>query len=139
TKTEDYPLGVYVLPKVLDERVARLHLDALGVKLTKLTQDQADYLGIPGEGPYKHDHYRYSCLGSEPEVRNRASPAACGRAEGLVAQDRRSRIRRMTRGVRGRPRAPPNGRGSRATLPPRPRSGGFRRWRTSRRLRRPCG
>ncbi|HEX4866499.1 MAG TPA: adenosylhomocysteinase, partial [Acidimicrobiales bacterium] len=59
TRTADYPLGVYVLPKLLDERVARLHLDALGVKLTKLTQDQADYLGIPAEGPYKHDHYRY--------------------------------------------------------------------------------
>jgi len=59
TKTDDYPLGVHVLPKLLDERVARLHLDALGVKLTKLTQEQADYLGIPAEGPYKHDHYRY--------------------------------------------------------------------------------
>jgi adenosylhomocysteinase len=59
TKTDDYPLGVHVLPKLLDERVARLHLDALGVKLTKLTQEQADYLGIPADGPYKHDHYRY--------------------------------------------------------------------------------
>jgi adenosylhomocysteinase len=54
-----YPLGVHVLPKALDEKVARLHLDALGVKLTKLTQDQADYLGVPADGPYKHDHYRY--------------------------------------------------------------------------------
>ena len=52
-------LGVHVLPKSLDEEVARLHLDALGVKLTPLTQDQADYLGIPVEGPYKPDHYRY--------------------------------------------------------------------------------
>jgi adenosylhomocysteinase len=59
TKTGDYPLGVYVLPKKLDEKVARLHLDALGVKLTELTQDQADYIGVPAEGPYKPDHYRY--------------------------------------------------------------------------------
>jgi adenosylhomocysteinase len=59
TRTEHYPLGVYVLPKVLDEKVARLHLDALGAKLTKLSKDQADYLGIPAEGPYKHDNYRY--------------------------------------------------------------------------------
>ena len=59
TKTEQYPLGVYVLPKVLDERVARLHLDALGVRLTELTGDQADYLGVSTFGPYKHDHYRY--------------------------------------------------------------------------------
>jgi adenosylhomocysteinase len=59
TKTEQYPLGVYVLPKLLDERVARLHLDALGVKLTTLSKDQADYIGVPVEGPYKSDHYRY--------------------------------------------------------------------------------
>ncbi|HEX4834565.1 MAG TPA: adenosylhomocysteinase [Trebonia sp.] len=59
TKTEQYPVGVYTLPKHLDEKVARLHLDALGVKLTKLTKDQADYIGIPVEGPYKSDHYRY--------------------------------------------------------------------------------
>jgi adenosylhomocysteinase len=50
---------VYVLPKQLDEKVARLHLDALGVKLTKLTSDQAAYIGVPVEGPYKADHYRY--------------------------------------------------------------------------------
>ena len=50
---------VYMLPKTLDEEVARLHLDKLGVKLTKLTQDQADYIGVPIEGPYKADHYRY--------------------------------------------------------------------------------
>jgi adenosylhomocysteinase len=56
---EQYPLGVYVLPKHLDEKVARLHLDALGVKLTTLTKEQADYLGLPVEGPYKPDHYRY--------------------------------------------------------------------------------
>jgi adenosylhomocysteinase len=59
TKTEDYPVGVYVLPKHLDEEVARLHLDALGVHLTKLTEDQAAYLGLAVEGPYKSDHYRY--------------------------------------------------------------------------------
>ena len=59
TKTEDYPLGVHVLPKVLDERVARLHLAALGVHLTELTKEQADYIGVPVEGPYKPDHYRY--------------------------------------------------------------------------------
>ncbi|HJR24132.1 MAG TPA: adenosylhomocysteinase [Acidimicrobiales bacterium] len=59
TKTADYPLGVYVLPKLLDERVARLHLDHLGVKLTKLTKEQADYIGVPVDGPYKAEHYRY--------------------------------------------------------------------------------
>jgi len=59
TKTEDYPVGVYVLPKHLDEEVARLHLGALGVNLTTLTDDQASYLGIPAEGPYKSEHYRY--------------------------------------------------------------------------------
>ena len=59
TKTEEYPTGVYVLPKHLDEEVARLHLGALGVKLTELSADQADYLGIPVGGPYKSEHYRY--------------------------------------------------------------------------------
>ena len=59
TKTGDYPLGVYVLPKHLDEKVARLHLGALGVKLTELTKEQAAYLGVAVEGPYKADHYRY--------------------------------------------------------------------------------
>jgi len=59
TKTDDYPLGVYTLPKVLDEKVARLHLDALGVRLTELTQAQADYIGVPVAGPYKPEHYRY--------------------------------------------------------------------------------
>ncbi|HUB68602.1 MAG TPA: adenosylhomocysteinase [Candidatus Methylacidiphilales bacterium] len=54
-----YQNQVYVLPKALDERVARLHLDKLGVKLTKLTPKQAEYLGVPIEGPYKPDHYRY--------------------------------------------------------------------------------
>ena len=59
TKTEDYPVGVYVLPKHLDEEVARLHLGSLGVNLTTLTEEQAGYLGLPVEGPYKSDHYRY--------------------------------------------------------------------------------
>jgi adenosylhomocysteinase len=54
-----YKVGVYRLPKKLDEEVARLHLEKIGVKLTKLTKKQADYLGVPVEGPYKADHYRY--------------------------------------------------------------------------------
>ncbi len=56
---ENYPLGVHMLPKELDEEVARLHLEKLGVKLTRLTEKQAEYLGIPQEGPFKPDHYRY--------------------------------------------------------------------------------
>ncbi|TWU02748.1 adenosylhomocysteinase [Stieleria varia] len=56
---DTYKVQVYLLPKRLDEEVARLHLDALGVKLTTLTQEQADYIGVPVEGPYKSDHYRY--------------------------------------------------------------------------------
>jgi adenosylhomocysteinase len=59
TRTDQYPLGVHVLPKHLDERVARLHLDALGVRLTELSKEQAAYIGVPVEGPYKSDHYRY--------------------------------------------------------------------------------
>jgi adenosylhomocysteinase len=59
TKTEEYPVGVYVLPKHLDEKVARLHLASLGVKLTKLTKEQAEYIGVDVEGPYKPEHYRY--------------------------------------------------------------------------------
>jgi len=59
TKPESYPTDVYVLPKHLDEKVARLHLDALGVKLTQLRPEQAEYIGVPVEGPYKPDHYRY--------------------------------------------------------------------------------
>jgi adenosylhomocysteinase len=59
TKNDDYERRVYVLPKHLDEKVARLHLDALGVSLTELTADQAAYIGVPVEGPYKPDHYRY--------------------------------------------------------------------------------
>ena len=56
---EDYEKRVYMLPKELDEEVARLHLDKLGVKLTKLTDDQASYIGVSSDGPYKPDHYRY--------------------------------------------------------------------------------
>jgi adenosylhomocysteinase len=59
TRPEEYPLNVYTLPKHLDEAVARLHLDALGVRLTELTDQQASYLGVPVGGPYKSDHYRY--------------------------------------------------------------------------------
>jgi adenosylhomocysteinase len=59
TKTGEYPIGVHVLPKHLDEKVARLHLDALGVQLTMLTKEQAAYIGVPVDGPYKPDHYRY--------------------------------------------------------------------------------
>jgi adenosylhomocysteinase len=58
-RPQDYPVGVYTLPKHLDEKVARLHLDALGVRLTELTKAQASYLGVPVEGPYKPDNYRY--------------------------------------------------------------------------------
>ncbi len=59
TEPENYPLGVHCLPKQLDEEVARLHLDQLGAKLTKLTPQQAEYLGVPPEGPFKPDYYRY--------------------------------------------------------------------------------
>jgi adenosylhomocysteinase len=59
TKNDEYDKQVYVLPKHLDEKVARLHLDSLGVKLTQLSEEQAAYIGVPIEGPYKPDHYRY--------------------------------------------------------------------------------
>jgi adenosylhomocysteinase len=59
TKTDEYDKQVYVLSKKLDEKVARLHLDALGVRLTELSEDQAAYIGVPVEGPYKPEHYRY--------------------------------------------------------------------------------
>jgi adenosylhomocysteinase len=59
TKSADYENRVYVLPKHLDEKVAALHLEKLGVKLTKLTKKQADYIGVTPEGPFKPDHYRY--------------------------------------------------------------------------------
>jgi adenosylhomocysteinase len=58
-KTEEYEKRVYVLPKHLDEKVARLHLDALNARLTELTPEQAAYLGVKVDGPYKPDHYRY--------------------------------------------------------------------------------
>jgi adenosylhomocysteinase len=57
--TDIYEKRVYTLPKHLDEKVARLHLDALGARLTELSADQAAYLGVPAEGPFKPDHYRY--------------------------------------------------------------------------------
>jgi len=56
---DSYKVNVYTLPKKLDEEVARLHLEKIGVKLTKLTQRQADYIGVPVEGPYKAEFYRY--------------------------------------------------------------------------------
>jgi adenosylhomocysteinase len=59
TKNGEYAKQVYVLPKHLDEKVARLHLDALGVHLTELSKDQAAYIGVDVAGPYKPDHYRY--------------------------------------------------------------------------------
>ena len=58
-RQDKYEVGVYTLPKKLDEEVARLHLEKIGVKLTTLTDRQADYIGVPVEGPYKPDHYRY--------------------------------------------------------------------------------
>jgi adenosylhomocysteinase len=60
TKTSEFEIGkVYTLPKLLDEEVARLHLEKLGVKLDTLTEAQSKYMGIPVDGPYKPDHYRY--------------------------------------------------------------------------------
>src|SRR5215469_1496922 len=59
TKPDEYEIGVHTLPKHLDEKVARLHLDALGVRLTTLTKEQADYIGVTVDGPYKPEHYRY--------------------------------------------------------------------------------
>ena len=58
-KAEEFSLGVTTLSKELDEKVARLHLDALGVRLTELSQEQADYLGISTQGPFKSEHYKY--------------------------------------------------------------------------------
>jgi adenosylhomocysteinase len=59
TETSKYKLGVHTLPKILDEKVARLHIGKLGVNLTKLSKEQSDYLNIPVEGPYKPEWYRY--------------------------------------------------------------------------------
>ena len=58
-KTRDYPVGVYMLPKALDEKVARLQLSMLNAELTELTDEQAAYIGVPKNGPYKSEHYRY--------------------------------------------------------------------------------
>ena len=57
--TKKYPIGVYILPKELDEKVARLQLSKLGVMLTELRDEQAQYIGVPKQGPYKSEHYRY--------------------------------------------------------------------------------
>ena len=57
--TKKYEIGVYRLPKELDEEVARLHLSKIGAKLTKLTKKQSDYIGVPAQGPFKSEHYRY--------------------------------------------------------------------------------
>ena len=59
TKNDDYETKVYVLPKHLDEKVALVHVQALGATLTKLSDEQAAYIGVPVDGPYKSDHYRY--------------------------------------------------------------------------------
>jgi adenosylhomocysteinase len=59
TRTAEYPIGVYVLPKILDEKVARLHLVALGVVLTQLSPEQAAYIGVAPQGPFKPELYRY--------------------------------------------------------------------------------
>ena len=59
TNRAQYPIGVHRLPKILDEKVARLHLDALGIRLTELSKDQAEYIGVDVAGPYKPEHYRY--------------------------------------------------------------------------------
>ena len=59
TKTSEYPVGVYILPKALDEKVARLQLSKLDAMLTELSDQQASYIGVPKSGPYKVDHYRY--------------------------------------------------------------------------------
>ena len=58
-ESDQYEVGVHCLPKKLDEEVARLHLEQLGVKLTELTPEQAEYIGVPVQGPYKPEHYRY--------------------------------------------------------------------------------
>jgi adenosylhomocysteinase len=59
TNTKKYPIGVYILPKALDEKVARLQLGKLGAMLTELTEEQAKYIGVPKQGPFKPEHYRY--------------------------------------------------------------------------------
>ncbi|MDA9953782.1 adenosylhomocysteinase, partial [Planktomarina sp.] len=59
TKGDNYNNDVYILPKHLDEKVARLHLDRIGVKLSKLNKEQADYIGVSTDGPFKPEHYRY--------------------------------------------------------------------------------
>ena len=67
---EDYANEVITLPKELDEKVARLHLDSLGVRLTELTEDQADYIDVNVDGPFKPAHYRYCLLYTSPSPRD---------------------------------------------------------------------
>jgi adenosylhomocysteinase len=80
---------VYVLPKKLDEKVARLHIGKLGVRLTPLTKDQAEYIGVPVEGPYKPDHYRYR----SPRIRfgGRGGPSSPAFSSPVLAPPRRGR------------------------------------------------
>ena len=116
--TERYPVGVYVLPKHLDEKVAELHLGALGVKLTKLTDEQADYLGIDPGGPFKPEHYRCQSVyvrilvhtvDRDPDVNECSSRTSAGRRgrAGRCRGRRRPCRRRSTRRAARRPPAPP--------------------------------
>ncbi len=93
-RNEQYPIGVYVLPKHLDEKVARLHLDALGVELTELRPEQAAYIGVPVEGPYKVDHYRYRSAQLTPAP---SVPSAGRAASSRAGPGRRRRARRVSR------------------------------------------
>jgi adenosylhomocysteinase len=73
-----YGKQVYVLPKHLDEKVAQLHLERIGVKLTRLTQQQADYIGVPAHGPFKPEHYKYLASPARPRLRASVSPSPIG-------------------------------------------------------------
>src|SRR5262249_41062978 len=75
-RADEYELGVHVLPKHLDEKVARLHVEALGARLTELTPDQAAYLGIPVDGPYKSEQYRCGAAAHAVSVQSRRSIGA---------------------------------------------------------------
>jgi adenosylhomocysteinase len=108
TKNDEYEKQVYVLPKHLDEKVARLHLDALGAKLTELSPDQAAYIGVPVEGPYKSDHYRYRGPPvGDPRSHARPGRASAGRVgrgsdAGPALAPRALRRRGAARGRQGR-------------------------------------
>ena len=142
-KNDDYYKQVYVLPKHLDEKVARLHLDALGVSLTELAPDQAAYIGVPVEGPYKPDHYRTRPGPSRgdhirpgvarvfPRRRSgSAPPAPPGRGASTPTSPRRG-SRRCSTSTRprasARRRRPSCGRGSARESPPSPRTPAARR------------